>query len=227
MMDDQKQAGTSRRPRWNWVGADPDDTSPDAQFRREVAALAREVMLAHGAPEDHLPPAPPVDRSVSGGGAATADLRRGSDHLDVRATTPFVIREAGRAVGRMVSGEETGTGRPGRSPGGDLVLLAVARSGRGVGMRDLRRVTRLSASTISTVVGRLAGAGLVERRASIRDRRRTTVRATARGLRVAEQVAARWHHAEDRLLDGLSFSEREELRRLLRRATATLVEGRR
>jgi DNA-binding MarR family transcriptional regulator len=68
-----KEEGARERPRrterWRWVGADPDDTAPDADFRRQVAALSREVMLARGA---DMADVPPLERTVSRGDGSAA-----------------------------------------------------------------------------------------------------------------------------------------------------------
>ena len=211
-----------RYPKWHWVGADPDDESEDGRFRRRLAAIAREVMLAHGTDDDELPPVqrgrradssgPGSDGHGSGAGSPSASA------LDVGDTTVVAIEDAARAVRGALGG---GTGTMGSSTA-DRLLLAIVRSRAGATTGALARTVGVPASTVSTVVSGLADDGLVERRLLPSDRRRRLAVATASGEARAERVAARWRHVDERLLAGLSIYERDELARLLRRAAAAL-----
>lgn len=219
---------TERRS-WQWVGADPDDMSEDARFRREVAALAREVMLARGADPATLPlsdGAPPVEQhggleSPDGPDAADAPGVPGvaPSYFDIHGTAPRLLVEAARAVERAMGGSGSPTGVATT----DLVLLTIARSPNGVTVKRLAVALTLPSSTVSTAVGRLTEQGLVVRRRSVRDRRQSLLRITDRGGMAAERAAAAWRQADDRLLDGLTVPERDELCRLLRRVVSALV----
>lgn len=215
------EASERRYPKWHWVGADPDDDSEDGRFRRRLAALAREVMLAHGADEEALPPVERTRRSGSSGtNGGPPGSRPGSPRgtaLDARDTTIAAIEAAARAVRRVL-----GRGATMNSVAADRLLLALARSPTGATTGALVRTVGAPPSTVSTLVGSLEDEGLVERRPLPSDRRRRLAVATPSGLKQAERVAARWRHADERLLGGLSSYERDELARLLRRAAAAL-----
>lgn len=211
-------APTPDRSVWQWVGAPPDDRSGDAAFRRRVAALAREVMLAHGADPATLPHA--TDEVASGRTGRPGD-RRGEetepgpapDYFDVRRRIPYVVRAVDRAFRPHVGGN--------RSVAELQVLLAVARSGQ-ITTRELRRWLELPSSTVATVTGRLERAGLMERRRWAGDRRTRLLVVTPAGRVEAERAAAGYRHADRLLLGELTPSERDELHRLLRRALAAL-----
>ncbi len=238
-------AETARRtPRWHWVGADPDDTSPEADFRREVAAVTRRVLLARGADPADVPPLErTVSRSGHPGAALGADVGDGGepsvvdgsgrgtpastgagpatqppDYYDIRSTASFALAAAFRAVRSAVESADTATG----SMAAGLTLLAIARSSRGVTLARLVKSGELAQSTASTIVARLVEDGLVARRRHPADRRRWVFQATPVGLQEAERLAVIWRHLDHRFVAALSVTECEELTRLLRRAGATL-----
>lgn len=208
-----------RTPRWHWVGADPDDTSPDADFRRAVAAQARKIMLARGADVADVPPLERTVPRARDARGATGPATQPPDYFDIRATASFAIATAFRAVRSAVAVADTATGS---MPAG-LTLLAIARSSRGVTLDRLVKNGELPQSTVSTIVARLVEHGLVARRRHPADRRRWIYRATTVGLQEAERLAVIWRHLDDRLAGALSVTECEELARLLRRAEAVLT----
>ena len=246
-MTDQNGGNDRDRQRWQWVGADPDDRSEDARFRREVAALTREVMLARGATPDAVPPIsrthgkndPAVVRlsstnpaavptsatdpgQVPASATANLEVSRSPGYFDIHSSTPYLLALAGRTV----LFEAGSTGSPTGVATTDLVLLTVARSPRGSTTTQLATTLGVPPSTVSMAAGRLVDRGWVVRQRSSRDRRRTLLVATATGRQAAERAAAVWRHADDRLLDGMTLTERDELCRLLRRAVSALAARR-
>ena len=239
-MTDQNDASEGGSLRWQWVGADPDDMSEDARFRRQVAALTREVMLAHGAASDAAPPtsrtravrdAAPDPHGTdpalhapdhTPGTGGPPERLRAPDDSDIHSSTPYLLALAGRALLARVerAGSPTGVATT------DLVLMTVARSRGGATMTQLVNALGLQPSTVSMAARRLVDRGWVDRRPSSRDRRRVILVATETGREAAERAAATWRHADDRLLDGLTLTERDELCRLLRRAVSALAARR-
>jgi len=75
--------------------------------------------------------------------------------------------------------------------GGQVSLLASIKHSPGVGVRELAGLERISPAGMSGHVDRLERAGLVERVADPRDRRRIGLRVTAEGERVLRLVRSR------------------------------------
>lgn len=231
--ENEKNSETERRPSsLHRVIPDPEDMSEDARFRRRLALLTREVMIAHGTDPAALPDLSAVqgvhadhgDQRGEPDGPERVPARRsgsgpGPGYFDIRPTAAFLLDLGGRVVRRAVGKLET----PAGGSTLDTMLLAVARFPGGATTRELARMAEVPLSTAATALTRLDADGLVERRRDPADKRRRRVRATAEGRRRAEQVAAAWRQTNDRLLDGLTASERDELGRLLRRAVSALV----
>lgn len=100
--EDDGEAGR-RTPRWHWVGADPDDTSPDADFRRAVAAQARKIMLARGA---DVADVPPLERTVPRARDPWASAGQGAPG-GPEAGAPA---RSGHGVSASTDGDDSGTG---------------------------------------------------------------------------------------------------------------------
>ena len=240
------------KDRWRWVGAPPEDRSADGAFRRQIAAIAREVLAARGVDEEELPPVDgsglagePSDTARAGFAGESGDTGSAgfAGESGLAAAPPF--RRAGRGA---TAGGSTAGGAPVRfdartsavfaiglaarglnrhvgclgSIAADRVLLAIAGSA-GVSTTTLLRILDLPASTQSTVLRRLEARGLVRGRGSLADARVRVLEATPEGGREAALVAGAWKRAEFRLLDQLTPAEVHELGRLLRRATAALI----
>ena len=75
--------------------------------------------------------------------------------------------------------------------GGQVALLHAIKTNRGIGVRDLAALERMSAPGMSKYVGRLEDAGLVVREPSDRDRRRVGLRVSPEGERVLRSVKSR------------------------------------
>lgn len=191
------------RPPWLQMPSDEDD-SPMAQFRREILELAREVEAEHR-------PATPSPGGLTFGAPPTPP-----ENLDVRATTPFLIVRARRTLRHRLEAETSM--RDGRA----LVLLEIGRSD-GSAPRNIARSLGIRMTSLSRVVKRAERDGLVRRRLHHYDARTCLLELTPEGRRTAVSAAAVVREADRALLRGLSADERDELRRLLRRAAAALA----
>lgn len=89
------------KDRWRWVGAPPEDRSADGAFRRQIAAIAREVLAARGVDEEELPP-------VDGSGLAGESGDTGSAGLagesGLAAAHPFRRTGRGATAGGSMAG---------------------------------------------------------------------------------------------------------------------------
>jgi DNA-binding MarR family transcriptional regulator len=94
-------------------------------------------------------------------------------------------------------------------------VLAVLARRPGASQRELGDELDLDRSTIADLVARLEANGLIERRRHAGDRRRNTLELSARGAASLERLRPDVEAVEHVLTDGLSASERGELRRLL------------
>lgn len=96
-------------------------------------------------------------------------------------------------------------------PPSEAELLALVGRSKGTSVRDAAHALQLAPNTVSTLVSRLVGAGLLERHADPTDGRATRLQLTAEG---AARVR-RWrrHRAEmlSRALDALDATERTAL----------------
>ena len=224
---------------------DPNDHSPDAEFRRDILDICRELGIdltgQGGATVAEPDPATPPDdeggpaRTTPATPATPRTLRPGEPDgtLEVRAGTPFRMVQGTRALGRALAWQkrrgEGGAGRAGGVGGvggggleRDLLLFAVGRAGT-ARLPWLGRVLDLHRSSVAELVGRAERDGLVEGARDPADRRVRLVRLTAAGRAAAARSAAGWRALDDRLLKGLTAGERDELRRLLRKVARTLA----
>jgi DNA-binding MarR family transcriptional regulator len=75
--------------------------------------------------------------------------------------------------------------------GGQVSLLIQIQKNRGIGVRDLAALERISPASMSGYVDRLERAGLVQRTPDLNDRRRQGLSLTAEGERVLRSVKSR------------------------------------
>jgi DNA-binding MarR family transcriptional regulator len=75
--------------------------------------------------------------------------------------------------------------------GGQVSLLIQIHKHRGIGVRGLASLERISPASMSAYVDRLERAGLVERTPDTKDRRRHGLSLTAEGERVLRSVKSR------------------------------------
>jgi DNA-binding MarR family transcriptional regulator len=87
---------------------------------------------------------------------------------------------------------------------------------------ELHRALMVGSGTLSHRLERLERRGLIRRHASREDRRKVTVELTQRGRRVVDAAAGELVEAQERMLAGLSRSDRRQLAPLLRRLLISL-----
>ena len=154
-----------------------------------------------------------------------------ADHVDRiltqwQAERPDLDFEALGLVGRLFRTVEAldaplaeGLARHGLQPGWFDVLAALRRSGAPYALNptQLMHATLLSSGGMTKRLDRMEEAGLIERRPDPGDRRGTLVRLTRRGRSGVDRAVETHLANEERLLAGLSATERRTLDRLLRK----------
>jgi DNA-binding MarR family transcriptional regulator len=111
--------------------------------------------------------------------------------------------------------------------GGEFdVLATLRRSGPPYRLTPTRLFTdlMLSSGAMTNRLDRLERAGLIARTPDPSDRRGTLVGLTPRGLELVDAAVTAHLANEERLLDGLSSAEREQLAGLLRKLLRSLAE---
>lgn len=98
--------------------------------------------------------------------------------------------------------------------------LAAVSTNPGIDQITLAGLIAYDRTTITGVVDRLAQKGLLERRASSRDRRARELQITEKGRQTLEAVSPAVEAAQELLVRGLTGDEQQELMRLLRKAIA-------
>ena len=103
--------------------------------------------------------------------------------------------------------------------GQEMVLIELWEAD---GLRGGELASRLGVEppTVTKMLRRLEGCGLVERRPDPVDARSFGVYLTEKGRALEDPVSRRWERAEERTLAGLDAGERETLHRLLAKARA-------
>jgi DNA-binding MarR family transcriptional regulator len=94
-------------------------------------------------------------------------------------------------------------------------LLELAATGTGMSQREIGRALCLDPSNVLRLVDQLHERGLVERERDPADRRRTTIRATASGARLAAEAGDAIESRYAPLLDGTISDRRSEVMHLL------------
>lgn len=132
-----------------------------------------------------------------------------------------VARLADRAIGDALAAQ-------GLQPGWFDVLSALRRAGAPYRLtpRALARAVMLSTGGMTKRLDQMEAAGLVVRAPDPRDRRGLLIGLTAKGRRSVDRALESHLANEERLLDGLSASERLRLESLLRRFEASIGEAR-
>jgi DNA-binding MarR family transcriptional regulator len=115
----------------------------------------------------------------------------------------------------------------GLQPGWFDLLAALRRAGAPYELNPTRlmRATLLSSSGMTKRLDRMEEASLIERRPDPNDRRGTLVRLSRRGKRVIDKALETHLANEERLLNGLTATERRTLNALLRRLLIELERG--
>ena len=111
----------------------------------------------------------------------------------------------------------------GLSAGQELVLMLLWESSPRT-QADLTRLLRVEPPTTAKTLARLERSGFITRERSEADRRVVLVSPTDAGRRLEDGVLAAWARLEDRTTRDLSPGERDQLRDLLARVSATLTD---
>jgi DNA-binding MarR family transcriptional regulator len=104
-----------------------------------------------------------------------------------------------------------------------LVLLNLLRDHDGISQQGLAGALQIDKTNLVGLLNALESDGLVERRRSVKDRRRHIVEITPAGVRKLARAEKALGAVEDELLAALSQEEREALHQLLQRATSDHV----
>ena len=123
----------------------------------------------------------------------------------------WLAGQGARRAQRLVGGE---LAREGVRRQHFTVLAALSEQGP-ASQADLGRRLWIDRSDLHAIVTELERDGLIRRVRDDRDRRRNIVALTPRGGRLLQRLGRRVEAAQDALLEPLSASERDELRRLL------------
>ncbi|HET7480755.1 MAG TPA: MarR family transcriptional regulator [Rubrobacteraceae bacterium] len=151
----------------------------------------------------------------------TARTEKGIQTHPVKRLTGFTLAKTCKAhrgnVGGMLS-------RHGLHVGQEMVLMELWQED---GLRGGELAVRLGVEppTITKMLRRLEGCGMVERRPDPTDARSFRVHLTSEGRALEEPVARCWETAEERLLRGMSAEERRVFHELLVRARSNLERG--
>lgn len=103
-----------------------------------------------------------------------------------------------------------------------FAILNVVGAREGIIQQELGATLGIDRSTMVSLVDRLEGTGLAERRPSPTDRRAREIAITAKGRRLLQRARGRILETEDEIFAGLGTGEREDLVRLLRRALGSV-----
>lgn len=155
-----------------------------------------------------------------------ANTREGTGEEAVRARA---VREStGFALAKVCKAHRASVGellaRVGLHVGQEMVLIELWERD---GLRGSVLADRLGVEppTVTKMLRRLEGCGLIERRPDPQDARSFRVFLTDEGRALEEPVARCWERAEERVTGGMSRAEREELRRLLGKVRENLDTG--
>jgi len=102
-------------------------------------------------------------------------------------------------------------------------VLGWLQDNPGAIQREIQRMTRTSAASVSSLLQGLERRGLVERRSSPDDDRSKRVFSTAEGARLVEGFDHAMEIADETILAPLDADERRSLDTLLRKITAQLA----
>lgn len=105
---------------------------------------------------------------------------------------------------RAIAGAELA--QLGLFPNQEILLIQLAASD-GLSQKTLTETLRISHVTVAKTVGRMEKAGLVERRASDKDRRISLVFLTPAGRALHDRIIALWRGLEEIAASGLSPAE--------------------
>jgi MarR family transcriptional regulator, transcriptional regulator for hemolysin len=106
-------------------------------------------------------------------------------------------------------------------PGQEQLLLALSQNGA-MSIGDLATHLSVRPATISKMVTRLSSQGFLERLGTDGDARRVMVQLSHQGHEVSKQIDGIGNQIDEEMLAAFDGKDRKRLRKLLRRAIATL-----
>ncbi len=136
----------------------------------------------------------------------------------IRENTSFVLAKVCKAHRAYVGGLLAGHGLH----VGQEMVLAELWQDDGLRGGELAARLRVEPPTVTKMLRRLEGCGLVERRQVPTDARSFRVHLTEKGRALEEQVVRCWAQTEETALAGLSAGERQTFRELLIRVRSNL-----
>ncbi|MBA2784151.1 MAG: MarR family transcriptional regulator [Actinomycetota bacterium] len=136
----------------------------------------------------------------------------------IRENTSFVLAKVCKAHRAYVGGLLAGHGL---HVGQEMVLVELWQDD-GLRGGELAARLRVEPPTVTKMLRRLEGCGLVERRQVPTDARSFRVHLTEKGRALEEQVVRCWAQTEETALAGLSAGERQTFRELLIRVRSNL-----
>ena len=139
----------------------------------------------------------------------------------IRENTSFVLAKVCKAQRAYVGGLLAGHGL---HVGQEVVLVELWQDD-GLRCGELAGRLGVEPPTVTKMLRRLEGCGLVERRQVPTDARSFRVHLTKRGRAIVGQVARCWAQTEETALAGLSAGERQTFRELLIRVRSNLDPG--
>ncbi len=141
--------------------------------------------------------------------------------FNYRKTITYRLAQAAKAH-RSRSGAHLS--RIGLHPGQESVLKALADLD-GQTMSQLAQILAVQPPTVTKMITRLAGQGLVRRATSETDGRLARVHLTEEGHKRIEDIDIAWKKLEKEALSGLDEKDRKRVRRLLREIERNLSAG--
>ncbi len=162
-------------------------------------------------------PQDPIDHVVAQWAAERPDLADGLEAMSIFGRLGRAQMLAGPAIEAVYE-------KHGLVVGDFVVLAALRRNGAPFVLTptELARGLMLSPAGMTNRIDRLERGGLVERQPRPDDRRSMPVALTATGRKIVDAVVRDHVVNENRLLAGLSKSDRKALNRLLRKLTLQL-----
>ncbi len=130
----------------------------------------------------------------------------------LEASLLHLLHRAAQSANDLFAKEQSNDGLTSRQ----LVVLAAIAENEGLSQTGIVSRTGVDRSTLADVVRRLLNKGLVVRRRTKDDARAYAVKLTADGQRILADAGATAVRTEEKLLSGLSVSNRRDLIRLLR-----------
>lgn len=144
--------------------------------------------------------------------------RAAEPDFDLGRFLPYLINRAGARLAAAFSAEIAPHGIELREW---RVLAALHAKGPGR-LSDLAASTSIDISTLSRLVGRMTGSGLISRAREASDRRAVHIRLTAKGRDAVAAIVPRARAYQRTALRGFAQAEAESLRRMLTRVFRNL-----